>query len=194
MDSVNAFNQLYRSACAEDRSAQDGLVRLYWVELGAFVERITGPTIKQRVDPEDLRLLALETFLRRLPTFPKDLSEDEVRARLFQIAKWSVADVCKREQRETPVASWGALANDDTLPSRGAVTQADDRRMLRDIIGRMKPEYADVLRCSVLEGLTVEQAAAELGITEENARKRLLRAKKQLLQATEGWRSQEAKD
>ena len=188
------YGELYRAARAGEHAAQDELVRRHWAELGRFVERIVGPAIREREDPEDLRLLALETFLRRLPGFPEELSEDEARARLFQIAKWSVGNVLKKERRETPVESWSRLAMDDSLPSRGTVTRADDRRKLEELLERMKPEYAEVLRRSVLEAKSLEVVASELAISEENARKRLQRAKAQLLEVAEHWRNQEAAD
>lgn len=64
-------------------------------------------------------------------------------------------------------------------PERRAV-DVDRRRMVMEEVARMPAEFAETVVMVDLEGLTYEEAAATIGISLENLKVRLHRARKQL--------------
>ena len=136
--------------------------------------------------------IAMMTFLERLRRFPEVLSESDLRARLFQITKWKIADPLKNPRRERREGSmeqgFDPVAG---RSSRGSVTRADDRRHLRELIGRLRESYATVLQHCVLEDRSIAETASLLELSEENVRKRLLRARNELAELTSEWARRE---
>ena len=184
------FADRFRAAREGDSEARTWLVQRYTSDLEAYVSSRMGAAARAKATPDDVVQEAVMTFLGRLPRFPAELGESDVRARLFKIASWTIADLFKRRPLQ-PLPSASRAEPSASAVSRGTVTRADDSRQLQELIGRMREDYADVVRCCVLEGLSFESAAARLGISEANARKRLFRARAELSSMSLAWRKQE---
>ena len=196
MSSELEFQRQYQLARAGDPGARAWLVERYAERLSSFVRARSGPNVHAREAPEDITQEALLTFLRRLADFPAELSQAEVEARLFQIAKWAIASVLERRRvvREASAAGAGSdYVLDPPTPSasRGSVTRADDRRKLGELIARLAPAHAQVVRCVVLEGRSIVETAQQCGLSEASVRKRLQRARAKLDEMATGWVAQE---
>ncbi|MCK6548331.1 RNA polymerase sigma factor [Myxococcota bacterium] len=123
-----------------------------------------------RVDPEEVLHAALGRAIERA-----DQIRDPSRAGawLGRIVQNVLLDTLR--QRQVPMLSIDALElapieDDDTVDCWCVLVQAD----------QLKPEYAGLLRRVVVDGAAVTEAAAELGITANNAMVRLHRARKAL--------------
>ena len=88
---------------------------------------------------------------------------------------------------ETTALPDGGLDPADTVSD--AATRADEGAMLREALGRLRPDDAELLRLATWEQFDNAQLAACLGISPNAATIRLHRARKRLAaELGEGWR------
>ena len=191
------FHEQFVRARSGDALARSWLVERYVTDLTLFVQARSGRDVRKRQAPEDLAQEALLTFLRRLETFPEDLSEPDLKARLFQIAKWAIAGTLG-DRHMVREASFGASGRtgflvDPPTPSvsRGTVTHADDHQHLAGLIERLDAPHAEVIRHVVVEGRSAAETARLCGIAEEAVNKRLQRARAKLLTLAARWGEEE---
>lgn len=175
-----AFQVLYSAARSGDREARGRLLEGYRGELRGFLASRSGPGVRRHADVEDVVQRAMLTFLERLPTFPEHLTEPDLRARLFQIGKWTATQIAGRDRRELREGSVETPEPAQSQPSQGTVTREDDLRQLRGLIDRMRDTYASVLRPHVLEGKSPAEIAERLELPAETVKKRLARARAEL--------------
>jgi RNA polymerase sigma-70 factor (ECF subfamily) len=187
MDS-DSFARDYHGARQGDRAALDRLSRAFHGDLERFVRRQAGRDVLSVIEAEDLVQQTLAVLARRLSRFPAGLTERELLARVLRLARWEIGRVLERGARRVG-AELLPQAPEPSAPtrSRGTVTRADDVRRLREILARMRPAYADVLRSRVLHGRSLAETAAELGLPPETVKKRLARARAEIAQLTAGW-------
>jgi len=184
----------YENARQGDSAAYARLTSALRPEILRFLRDVSGPDVCRHEGPQDLvqRVFkVLQTRMERLP----HCHERKGVLRIFRLqARREIANTLMRLER-TPRGP-SALPPEPATPtrSRGTVTRADDKRKLEEVLAAMKPEYAAVLRCCVLEEMTRAQAAAALGISEENVKKRLARARGELRALTKNWRREENGD
>lgn len=176
-------------ACARqgDSAALDRLVSSCWTEVEAFVRRNAGKEVLRIEAAEDLVSRTLLVFCRRFQTFPERLDAQGLRGVLLQLAKWEIARVLERRPPARRFSSTDSPEPASPTRSSGTVTRADERAHLLTILARMNPRYAEVLRCQILEGKSTPFTALELGISEENVKKRLLRARQELRRLAASW-------
>jgi RNA polymerase sigma factor (sigma-70 family) len=181
------FAQTYACARRGDRGAQDRLARSFGEELERHARAQCGSAIRRRVEPRDLVQRALLRFVQNPAGFPEDLTEREFLALLKRSVRQEIAREAERTPREAREASTVRLEPANPSSSRGPVTRADDVRQLHTLLERMRPAYAAVLRCRVLQNLSEDETAAELGLTAEAVKKRLTRAAKELERMGARW-------
>ena len=122
MDSSH-FKDIYRRAREGDLDARDEIVLLYRDRLARFIDRHAGAEVRRRAEPDDIFQTTVLTLLDRLPTFPEDLESDELCAYVLQLARWRVADVLKKKDREVGESQLpeSPAAPRDTRADRGSV-------------------------------------------------------------------------
>ncbi|MEZ6197697.1 MAG: sigma-70 family RNA polymerase sigma factor [Planctomycetota bacterium] len=178
--SQDDFGQLYRRARAGDEGAFAALVAAFRERLDRFIERRMGAQVRRRCEPDDIFQNVMLTLVDRLPSYPEDLAEDELRAYAFQIAKWRIADVLKRGMRE---GGESVLPAEDVVAVRsgdGPVTVADERRWTREEIETLPGSYARVMRRFYVDGTPIAEIAEELGLSVDNVKQRLARGRQRL--------------
>lgn len=177
----------YRAARRGDRAARDRLVELLQPEIERTVRRRAGKNVLRLEAHDDLVQRTLVVLVRRLPRLPECRTEEELRAVVRQLAHWEIRRVLERRAglvlREASADVPEPVA---PAPTRGTVTRADDARHLRRLLARMKPAYAEVLRCRLLEGRSAEATATQLGISVVAVKKRLVRARRALEEIAAG--------
>lgn len=131
--------------------------------------------LRRRVGDDDGADLLGETMVvawRRV----RDLPDDPERARmwLFGIARGTLLNHARGERRR-----WALTERIRSVPMRDAAP-ADDGLEVRDAIGRLDPDDAELVRLVHWERMTLVQAASLLGIADSTARTRYARAKERL--------------
>jgi DNA-directed RNA polymerase specialized sigma24 family protein len=106
---------------------------------------------------------------------------------VLQLAKWEIARALSDARKADPKLESVSEFARERSRSRGSVTRADDVRRLEALLARMRPTYAAVLRCRLMEEKSAEETAVELGLTLENVKKRLLRARAELERLSARW-------
>ncbi|HXM54500.1 MAG TPA: sigma-70 family RNA polymerase sigma factor [Candidatus Dormibacteraeota bacterium] len=128
------------------------------------VYRLVFRQVGNRPDAEDL---TEEVFLAALPRLDLPAPRLSVRAYLSATVRTVLADHWRRHYAAPPT-----LAFDEELPAPGPPDRpADDAggRAAR-VLARLPERFRRILELRFLGGLSVGQAAAELGVTAGNAR------------------------
>lgn len=137
-------------------------------DLLAYLQRRVGVD-----DAADLLGEAMVVAWRRVADLPTD--EERARMWLFGIARGTLLNHARGERRR-----W-ALADRIRQSGADAVAPAsDDGAEVRDAIGRLDPDLAELVRLVHWERLSLADAAELLGIPASTARGRYQRAKEEL--------------
>lgn len=161
---------LFGGAPAPRPPEPDVLARTYQEHIDP-VYRYIYRRVANREEAEDLTSQVFLKAVRHLDGSRDTLS---VRSWLFQLAKTTLADHW-RQYYKAPKVSLQLMTRDWV-----AVTQ-DDRESgaaetLRQVLQQLPQHYQRVLSLRFLEGLSIKEAAAEMGITEGNVKVLQLRA------------------
>lgn len=179
MDS-NRFRQVYLGARDGEAAAQDELVRLYRERLTRYIERHAGAEVRRRSEPDDLFQATILTMLDRLSTFPEDLESDELCAYVLQLARWKIADVLKKKDREVGESQLPETPAAPRDTRGGPVTRSDDKRWTRQQIDSLPQSYADPMRHFYVEGLSISEIATRMDIKPNLVKQRLARGRDML--------------
>ncbi len=173
------FHRDWSAARAGDEAARARLLESVRQRIGSFLERRMGPAARRLSEVEDLVQNALLDLHRRLERFPADLAEGEFAAYALQIARWRLADLVRRPG---PVegASKGPAEAKAPRERTGVVTREDERRFCREQLDRLPESDRLPLEAFHLRGLTVAEIAAELGLSREAVKQRLVRGRRRL--------------
>ena len=154
-----------------DRDVVSVLVENHRAFLG-FLEKRVG----RRDVAEDI---LQDAFARGLDKLPDFVSDESAVAWFYRVLRNALVDHFRRGGASERAAS--ALAREleqqvePDLDTRNAIC-----RCVARLSATLKPEYAEALRRVEVDGLTVQQFAAEAGITANNAGVRLFRAREAL--------------
>jgi RNA polymerase sigma factor (sigma-70 family) len=177
------------------RGAPD-VVRAFWVEYGPALERLArsrlAPQVQRRLGPDDVVQSAVRTFLRRAGgDSPFQLGDTEALWNLLcAITLTKVREKVRYHRRLRRgvgrEVGLGAGSGDSASPAAGvadrgpppeeAIEFADQ---FDHLLNSLDPEERDVLRLK-LDGLTNEQAAAQLGSSERTVRRLVKRLQTRL--------------
>jgi RNA polymerase sigma-70 factor (ECF subfamily) len=187
--------QLLDRATAGDAAARGALLARHRDRLRRMVAVRLDPRLAARVDPSDVvqdtlaeadRRLAEYLRRRPIPFYPwlRQLAGErlgvEYRRHLLA-ARRSVG----REEAPPPLPDGSVLALAERLLDRDAgpseaARRAERRDRVRRALDDLPPPEREVLALRYLEELTAKEVAAVLGIGEEAAKKRALRALQRL--------------
>ncbi|HVO53245.1 MAG TPA: sigma-70 family RNA polymerase sigma factor [Solirubrobacterales bacterium] len=158
------------------RLAEERFRKLY----AAHLREVLAYAVRRTADAEDAADAVAEAFLvawRRLPDVPPG---DEARPWLYGVARRTLANQRRGEQRRHRLAD---RLRDDlaAVAARSSGEERDER--LESALDRLDPDDREILRLSAWEELTPSQAARVLGISAIAARSRLHRARRRLRRA-----------
>ncbi len=153
-----------------DRPAAEALTRRYWEPIRRFCNNYLGDDVLA----EDV---AQETFAKL--TAGGELPTGAVRPWLYKVARNHCLDILRRHQRSPthnrPLKTGFDAARDSTGPATRAARE-ERRELIRQIIENMPEDYRDVLMLKHFEGLSREEMAEVLGVTDATVKGRLVRA------------------
>ncbi|WP_436738903.1 RNA polymerase sigma factor [Streptomyces sp. BBFR102] len=160
---------LLRAVAAGDPAA---LARLYDRHAGWLQVRLT----RRCADPETVREVLQDTFVTVWRSAGAHRG-GEAGGWLWTIAARRLVDalrVRERAERYTPAPAPPAPSAEDR------VLDGLEYGDVGTALGRLGPELRDVLRATVVDGLTTREAATLLGVPEGTVKSRALRARKEL--------------
>jgi RNA polymerase sigma-70 factor (ECF subfamily) len=146
------------------------------------VYRLIFRQVGNRPDAEDL---VEEVFLAALPRLNLPASVGSVRAYLSATLRSVLADHWRRHYAAPPTA---ALAEELAIPIPGAgppVSGGGAERRVAWVLARLPDRFRLILELRFLRGLSVGQAAAEMGVSAGNARVLQHRALRRAAELTE---------
>lgn len=131
--------------------------------------------VESRATAEDILQTAFVRGLERGAEVP----EEKIVAWFYRLLRNSVIDHYRRRAASTRASdAWAQEFVDHENPAHEI--EQEICRCVSDLLGNLKPEYADALRIVDLEEGTLNQLAQHAGISPENAAVRIHRARKAL--------------
>lgn len=181
---------LLERARAGDLHALGVLLDQYRRYLRLLAQSQVGPALRVRLDPSDL---VQETLLEAQRDFRQfgGSSEGELAAWLRRILARNLADQVKHHQsqkrdfsREEPLEAMverahAALAAPISTPSASA-SRREQAVLLTSAMGKLPPDYREVITLRHLEGQSFEAIAARMGRTSGAVRMLWMRALERL--------------
>lgn len=186
MEKEDQLAQLLNEARGGNRQALSVLLDRLRPEMRQRAHARLGHRLLARLDGSDI---AQEIYLRAWRSF-SDLRGDTVGhllAWLEGIFENVITDCRRRHgavKRDAARDVTGdglfcSLMGDGTTPSHGAVRNEQQARMV-EALQRLPSDQQQVFQLRVFEGLTFEEVAKRVGVSEGNARVLLLRARNRL--------------
>ncbi len=169
--------QLVNRLRSGDADALNQLSLRYWEPIRRFAAEYLGGDDALAAD------VAQET-LAKLAN-PEHLPDAAVRPWLYKIARNRCLDILRRHQRSPTHDHRVHTRFDATASSAGPGTKAaaeERRELIRSIIQQMPDEYRSVLILKFYEGLSREEMAEALAVSEATVKGRLVRASEYLEQ------------
>lgn len=170
---------LVRQAKHGSREAYESLLAQCEPVIRAFLANQLGSRLKRHTSLSDLHQEVLMRGAEALRALPDDAEVDDFRALLLMHARWAIGKAVRRgrnfagESVVTP--EFGPQATPTPTASQGVVTRGDEMAWLAAEVDGLEAPLAAAVRLR-LQGRTFAEIAAELGIGEDAARKRLVRA------------------
>jgi RNA polymerase sigma-70 factor, ECF subfamily len=140
--------------------------------------------VGNREDAEDL---TSEVFLKAARHLESERAEASVAKWLFTVARTVLADHWRKYYRGSPVVPLdddrvSGTAELEAAPS----TSESNTRLVDDVLSALPARYRAVLELRFLRGYSIQETAAELGVTPENAKVIQHRALAKAAELTEG--------
>ncbi len=143
----------------------------------AHLNEFTGFARKRLADPELAADAVQESLLKALKASGTVRDAESAKAWFYRILRRTIIDLYRRRDvQERAVARMERELDSPPTPDEERVACG----CLENLISTLKPQYAALVRRLDLDGEALEPVAASLGITRNNLKVRLHRARKQL--------------
>ncbi|MBX3395156.1 MAG: sigma-70 family RNA polymerase sigma factor [Phycisphaerae bacterium] len=176
MESVPTDEALVSGVHRGDADALSQLTKRYW----DAIRRFCAAYLDDEALGEDV---AQDTFAKLGST--EEPPTGAVKPWLYKVARNRCLDILRRHQRSPthnrPLKS-GFDAARDTAGPHTRVAREERAALIRQIIGAMPEEYREVLILKHFQGLSREEMAEALGVTDATIKGRLVRASEHLRQ------------
>ena len=159
-----------------DNELQDALATTLLSNLAAF-----QAFARRRVGDEQLAADAVqESLLRALKSQQKLSADDNVVAWFYRILRNVLTDLYRR--RDVQTRGLQRFATETAIASELADAELENTACacFRNLLPTLRPEYARALELSDLDGRPADAVAEQLGISKNNLKVRLHRARRQL--------------
>lgn len=185
-------DELIDRACRGERTAREELLGRHRDRLRQMVVVRMAPHLAARVDPSDVVQEALAEAARNLsdylrerplPFYPwlrrlawerlVDLARYHVRSRRRSVAREFSPAICLSDESVMSLAR--RLVDRGSSPSQHLLRE-EQRRRVRDALGRLDERDREVLVLRYLEQLSTAETSAVIGLSEGAVKSRVLRA------------------
>jgi len=163
-----------------ERKLQDALATTLLANLAAFQS-----FARQRLHDDELAADAVQESLARALEAENKLVDDEnLLAWFYRILRNVLTDLHRR--RTTQAAAMKRFAEDlEATAQEDRALQAVACQCVRNLLFSLRPEYARIIELADLDGQTQEAIAGALGLSRNNVKVRLHRARRQLRERLE---------
>jgi RNA polymerase sigma-70 factor (ECF subfamily) len=160
--------------------AYQALTDRYW----AAIHRYAASYLNDAARAEDV---AQETFAKL--TDGETLPDGDIKPWLYKVARNKCLDILRRWQRSPthnrPIKTGFDIARQTAGP-RTRMARDERRDLIRRLISEMPEDYRSVLTLKHFEGMSREEMAAVLDVTEQTVKGRLVRASEYLREQLRG--------
>ena len=164
-----------------DHQLEDALARTLLSNLGAF-----QAFARRRVGDEQLAADAVQESLLRALKSERQLSEeDNIVAWFYRILRNVLIDLHRRRAKQTEALERFATESAVTGELDDSEVEQTACACFRALLPALRPEYARVLELSDLDGHSADAVAQQVGISKNNLKVRLHRARRQLRERLE---------
>jgi len=165
-------DELLQRAAAGDSAAQQDLVDNNAKSLRRYLDRHMGIRMQRAVSAADLSQEVFTRVFQALASMPEDATARTFRRWLYRHANWVLSNHGNRAGRHVGESVAGSGYEHETpQASQGEVTLRDEVVWLQELISRLEPKYADVVRLR-LQSKSFAEIAEQLQINEDTARQR----------------------
>jgi RNA polymerase sigma factor (sigma-70 family) len=166
-----------------------GVPSAFDLAFAQFHQRVYGFALRMTRQRDVAQDVVQETFLRLAQRASKLDPDTNLRAWLFTVAHRLVIDhVRKMQVRAAMTADLWTRAHAET-PFAGQqemIAHTQTERVIEQAIAQLPVKYRDILLLVAFEELSVQDAAAVVGIAPDAARQRLSRARQMIAAALDG--------
>ncbi len=164
-----------RTRQAHARPTTEELQAAYLEDVYAFVAR----RLARREDAEDV---TAEVFAAAFEALPKFKGQCEPRLWLLGIARRKVADALRRCRRHPELLAKHDATELDAIPAptlapESAALSAEEARIVREIVAKLRPAWRDALMLHYADGLTIDEVAVVMRRSPAAANSLLQRAR-----------------
>ena len=166
---------------APDHELQDALATTLLSNLAAF-----QAFARRRVGDEQLAADAVQESLLRALKSERQLSDDDnIIAWFYRILRNVLIDLHRRRAKQTEALERFATESAVASELDDAEVEQTACACFRALLPTLRPEYARVLQLSDLDGRSADAVAEQVGISKNNLKVRLHRARRQLRERLE---------
>lgn len=168
-------DDLLRRARARSPVALDALAIRLRRDLRPVLERRVGTGLRRYVSVSDLEQDVLGELRDALEQLPEEAGYDDLLRLVLHRTSWAIGRALRNTERLLGESAAQEAAPGEDPGETGAVTRADEFAYFESLVASLPPELAEVVWLR-REGRTFGEIGAVMGIGEEAARKRFLRA------------------
>ena len=175
------LGELVRRAQNGDREAAGELIRRYEGRVRASVRRRLGADLRKRIDTDDIFQSAIAASLDGLKGLHFE-GEDALIGWLTTVAERRLIGAVRRHRagkrdvsRESPLRSADRIQAGRTSPTQGAV-RGEAQQSVKRAVSRLPPDERRVVELRSYEGLTFEEIATRLGLSDRHAARERFRS------------------
>ena len=143
-----------------------------WEELHAAVRAFVGRRVRDEHAAEDIAQDVMLKVQSQLPA----IAAETLDAYVFRVARNAIVDHYRARRGTAALETAEEIAADD----ESLTPAAELSQCVRQIIGKLPPEYAQALTLTDLEGLSQQQLADRIGLSLSAAKSRVQRARERL--------------
>ena len=123
-----------------------------------------------------------DAFIKLIPYLPKieGAETGKTKGLVLQVLRTTAIDQYRKNSKDADRFIFEEQAVTNKVVSFDVSQQAVDRDLISRMLFELEPNYLEIIKLRCYLGFTNREAAAELGITEEAAAKRLERARKSI--------------
>lgn len=170
---------LFERARAGQSESLAKLTAYLWPIVLAYARSKIGVRFLRRCSAEDVAQSAFLEFFRALPGYPHDLSEADIVARMRTLIVRQIQRTM-RKRHEDGISTFPLEESPDEKGETGNVTRTDDVDHLRGAVAAMPERHRDILQSYLVLRQSVAEIAISMGISVDDTRKRLQRARAEL--------------
>jgi len=175
------LGELVRRAQNGDREAAGELIRRYEGRVRASIRSRLGRDLRHRVDTDDIFQSTIAASLDGFEGLRFE-GEDALIAWLTTVAERRLLSAARRHRadkrdvgRESPLQAADAIPGGRTSPTQGVV-RGETRESVNEAVRRLPPEERQVVELRSYEGLTFEEIARRLGLSDRHAARERFRS------------------